>query len=53
MKVLAAILLFATLAQSRPNLRHMLVPYDHEIEQPQVITDIELIHEKCLNLMVH
>merc|ERR1739842_157245 len=34
MKVFAAILLLATLAQSRP--RHILVPYDDEIEQPQV-----------------
>jgi len=34
MKVLAAILLLATLAQSRP--RHILVPYDDEIEQPKI-----------------
>ena len=38
MKVFAAILLLATLAQSRP--RHIVVPYDDEYEQPQVITDI-------------
>ena len=38
MKVLAAILLLATLAQSRQ--RHNLVPYDDEIEQPQVMIDI-------------
>jgi len=31
MKIFAAILLLATLAQSRP--RHILVPYDDEIEQ--------------------
>ena len=35
MKVFAAILLLATLAQSRP--RHILVPYDDEIEEPQVL----------------
>merc|ERR1712083_766551 len=34
MKVFAAILLMGTLAQSRP--RHILDPYDDEIEQPQV-----------------
>ena len=42
MKVFAAILLLATLAQSRP--RHILVPYDDEIEQPQVIINILLIY---------
>ena len=41
MKVFAAILLLATMAQSRP--RHILVPYDDEIEQPQVMIDILLI----------
>ena len=44
MKVLATILLLATLAQSRPNLKHILVGpvlvYDDEIEQPQVMIDI-------------
>jgi hypothetical protein len=40
MKVLAAILLFATLAQSRPNLKFIVVPFDDEIEQPQVMIDI-------------
>merc|ERR1712029_900181 len=34
MKVLAAVLLLATLAQSRP--RHMVIPFDDEYEQPQV-----------------
>ena len=38
MKVLAAILLLATLAQSRP--RNILVPYDDEIEQPQVMIPV-------------
>ena len=41
MKVFAAILLLATMAQSRP--RHILVPYDDEIEQPQVMINILLI----------
>ena len=41
MKVFAAILLLATLAQSRP--RHILVPYDDEIEQPEVMINILLI----------
>ena len=41
MKVFAAILLLATLAQSRP--RHILVPYDDEFEQPQVMIIILLI----------
>ena len=40
MKVFAAILLLATLAQSRP--RHIVVPYDDEIETPQVSIDIDI-----------
>ena len=42
MKAVAAILLFATLAQSRP--RHILVPYsyDAQIEQSQVFIDITI-----------
>jgi len=35
MKIFAAILLLATLAQSRP--RHILVPYDDEIEQVRFV----------------